>query len=81
MSTSFANPVVCAGVIVADHLCTPISHVPAAGELVQAEELILNIGGCASNAAVVLAKLGVGSRGEAAAAAYQLRLFDPAPVR
>jgi sugar/nucleoside kinase (ribokinase family) len=53
------RPVVCAGVLVADHLCTPISHVPAAGELVQADELILNIGGCASNAAVVLAKLGV----------------------
>ena len=53
------NPVVCAGVIVADHLCTPISHVPAAGELVKADELILNIGGCATNAAVVLAKLGV----------------------
>ena len=54
-------PVVCAGVIVADHLCTPISHVPAAGELVKADELILNIGGCASNAAVVLSKLGVRS--------------------
>jgi len=52
-------PVVCAGVIVADHLCTPISHVPAAGELVEADELVLNIGGCASNAAVVLARLGV----------------------
>lgn len=57
-STQF-RPVVCAGVLVADHLCTPISHLPAAGELVQADELILNIGGCASNAAVVLAKLGV----------------------
>jgi sugar/nucleoside kinase (ribokinase family) len=54
-------PVVCAGVIVADHLCTPISHVPSAGELVRADELILNIGGCASNAAVVLSKLGVRS--------------------
>ena len=51
--------VVCAGVLVADHLCTPISHLPASGELVQADELILNIGGCASNAAVALAKLGV----------------------
>jgi sugar/nucleoside kinase (ribokinase family) len=54
-------PVVCAGVIVADHLCTPISHVPAAGELVKADELILNIGGCATNAAVVLSKLGIRS--------------------
>lgn len=53
------HSVVCAGVLVADHLCTPITHVPAAGELVQADELVLNIGGCASNAAVVLAKLGI----------------------
>jgi len=55
------SPVVCAGVIVADHLCTPISHVPAEGELVRADDLILNIGGCASNAAVVLSKLGIRS--------------------
>jgi sugar/nucleoside kinase (ribokinase family) len=48
-------------VIVADHLCTPIPHFPAAGELVKADELILNIGGCASNAAVVLSKLGIRS--------------------
>jgi sugar/nucleoside kinase (ribokinase family) len=51
--------VVCAGVVVADHLCTPIDHLPAAGELVAADELVLNIGGCASNAAVDLARLGV----------------------
>lgn len=57
-STS-ACPVVCAGVVVADHLCTPISHLPAAGELVPADDLVLNIGGCASNAAIALAKLGV----------------------
>lgn len=55
-------PVVCAGVIVADHLCSPISHFPAAGELVKADELILNIGGCAANAAVVLSKLGIRSK-------------------
>ena len=51
--------VVCAGVVVADHLCTPIEHIPAAGELVMADELPVNIGGCASNAGMVLAKLGV----------------------
>lgn len=62
MSTAPSDtPVVCAGVVVADHLCTPISHVPAAGELVMADELVLNIGGCATNAAVVLGKLGVRS--------------------
>ncbi|MGE3818943.1 MAG: carbohydrate kinase family protein [Isosphaeraceae bacterium] len=53
------RPVVCAGILVADHLCTPIPRLPAAGELVMADDLILNIGGCASNAAAVLAKLGV----------------------
>jgi sugar/nucleoside kinase (ribokinase family) len=52
-------PVVCAGVVVADHVCTPISHFPAAGELIMAEDLVLNIGGCASNAAMDLARLGV----------------------
>jgi sugar/nucleoside kinase (ribokinase family) len=54
-----ASPVVCAGILVADHLCTPIARIPTAGELVAADDLILNIGGCASNAAVVLTKLGV----------------------
>ncbi len=54
-----ARPVVCAGILVADHLCTPIPHLPAAGELVAADDLVLNVGGCASNAAVVLARLGI----------------------
>lgn len=51
--------VVCAGVVVADHLSTPIDRLPAAGELVAADELVLNIGGCAANTAMALAKLGV----------------------
>ena len=51
--------VLCAGIIVADHVCTPISHLPAAGELVMAERLLLTIGGCAANAAVDLVKMGV----------------------
>ncbi|HMC63589.1 MAG TPA: carbohydrate kinase family protein [Gemmataceae bacterium] len=54
------NPeVLCAGIIVADHVCIPISHVPAAGELVMAEGMILTIGGCAANTAVDLVKMGV----------------------
>lgn len=44
------------GLLVADHLCTPISHLPKAGELVLADRLELNIGGCASNAAMDLAR-------------------------
>ncbi len=47
------------GVLVADHLCDPISHLPAAGELVLSERLPLEIGGCAANVAMDLAKLGV----------------------
>src|ERR1700724_3288106 len=49
----------CAGIVVADHVCTPISHLPAAGELVMADRLLLTIGGCAANAAVDLVKMGV----------------------
>ena len=59
--TNDSTPVVCAGVVVADHLCTPIDHVPAAGELIAADDLLLNIGGCASNAAMDLSRLGVRS--------------------
>jgi sugar/nucleoside kinase (ribokinase family) len=55
-----ASPaVLSAGIIVADHVCTPIDHLPSAGELVMANQLLLTIGGCAANAAVDLAKMGV----------------------
>lgn len=53
------SDVVCAGIIVADHVCTPIPHLPAAGELVMADRLILTLGGCAANTAVDLAKMEV----------------------
>jgi sugar/nucleoside kinase (ribokinase family) len=52
-------PVVCAGLVVADHVCPPINHLPRAGELVVVDELVLNIGGGAANTAVDLARLGV----------------------
>jgi sugar/nucleoside kinase (ribokinase family) len=51
--------VLCAGIIVADHVCSPISHLPREGELVMADRLLLTIGGCAANAAVDLVKMGV----------------------
>src|SRR5262249_10159510 len=51
--------VLCAGIIVADHVSSPITHLPAAGELVLADQLLLTIGGCAANVAVDLGKLGV----------------------
>jgi sugar/nucleoside kinase (ribokinase family) len=51
--------VLCAGIVVADYVCTPIAHLPAAGELVMADRILLTIGGCAANAAVDLVKMGV----------------------
>jgi sugar/nucleoside kinase (ribokinase family) len=54
-----ATDVLCAGIIVADHVSSPITHLPAAGELVLADQLLLTIGGCAANVAVDLVKLGV----------------------
>jgi sugar/nucleoside kinase (ribokinase family) len=51
--------VLCAGIVVADHVCTPITHLPGAGELVIADGMTLAIGGCAANAAVDLTKMGV----------------------
>lgn len=47
------------GVLVADHLCAPVARVPRAGELLLTDHLLLNIGGCASNAAMDLARVGV----------------------
>lgn len=54
--------VLSAGIIVADHVSSPITHLPAAGELVLADQLVLTIGGCAANVAVGLVKLGVPAR-------------------
>lgn len=51
--------VLCCGIIVADQVCSPIPHVPAAGELVMAEKMLLTLGGCAANAAVDLVKMEV----------------------
>ena len=47
------------GILVADHLCDPIDHLPCAGELVLSSRLPLAVGGCALNVAIDLAKLGV----------------------
>jgi sugar/nucleoside kinase (ribokinase family) len=56
---SSPSDVLCAGIIVADHVCTPVPRLPAAGELVLAERILLTIGGCAANVAVDLAKMDV----------------------
>src|SRR5437764_8553653 len=54
-----ATNVLCAGIIVADHVSSPIPRLPGPGELVLADQLLLTIGGCAANVAVDLVKLGV----------------------
>jgi sugar/nucleoside kinase (ribokinase family) len=48
----------CLGIVVADHVCEPIAHVPQAGELVLTSRTHLSIGGCAANVAVDLVRLG-----------------------
>ncbi len=48
----------CAGIVVADHVCDPVDHLPRPGELVLTRRMELTIGGCASNVAVDLATLG-----------------------
>ncbi|HZZ73179.1 MAG TPA: carbohydrate kinase family protein [Pirellulales bacterium] len=47
------------GILVADHLCTPIARVPLPGEIVFCDALPLSIGGCAANVATDLARVGV----------------------
>jgi sugar/nucleoside kinase (ribokinase family) len=56
-----APPVVCAGLVVADHVSPPLDHLPRPGELIAVDDLLLNIGGGAANTAVDLARLGVRS--------------------
>ncbi|HMP01602.1 MAG TPA: carbohydrate kinase family protein [Gemmatales bacterium] len=51
--------VLCAGIVVADHVCAPIARMPTAGELVMSDSMLLTLGGCAANVAVNLAKLGL----------------------
>lgn len=51
--------VLCFGIIVSDHLCSPISHLPKAGELVLSPRFELAIGGNAANVSTDLSKLGV----------------------
>jgi sugar/nucleoside kinase (ribokinase family) len=48
----------CLGIVVADHVCEPIDHLPRSGELVLTDRTTLALGGCAANVAVDLARLG-----------------------
>lgn len=49
----------CTGILFADVACSPVDHVPEAGELVAPERIQLALGGCASNTALDLARLGI----------------------
>lgn len=48
----------CAGIVVADFVSAPVLHVPEAGGVAMTAEIVPTIGGCASNVAVDLARLG-----------------------
>lgn len=52
--------VVCAGILVADHVCTPMARLPGPGHLVAVDEMYLLTGGCAANVGVNVAKQGIG---------------------
>ncbi len=49
----------CAGILFADYVCAPIARIPEPGELVPTDCLGIALGGCASNAGLDLAKVGV----------------------
>jgi sugar/nucleoside kinase (ribokinase family) len=61
VTSQHAPPVVCAGLVVADHVSPPLDRLPRPGELIAVDDLVLNIGGGAANTAVDLARLGVRS--------------------
>ncbi len=48
-----------AGILFADVACAPVAKLPSAGELVSTDRVQLSLGGCASNTALGLAKVGV----------------------
>jgi len=49
----------CTGILFADVVCSPIPALPEAGTLVAADTMQLSLGGCCSNAALDLSRLGV----------------------
>lgn len=51
--------VVCVGIMCVDVLARPIDHLPDKGKLDLIDNIQMQVGGCASNAAIDLAKLGI----------------------
>jgi sugar/nucleoside kinase (ribokinase family) len=59
MASGASASVVCAGVVVADIFVPPLRQLPEPGELVATEDFVVEPGGCAANAGIALARLGV----------------------
>lgn len=82
------NPTVdclCAGIVVADHVCEPIDRLPKSGELVLTDGTTITIGGCAANVSVDLATLGrqvqfAGVVGEDALGDFSIKFLREAGV-
>jgi sugar/nucleoside kinase (ribokinase family) len=53
------KPIICLGILVADIVGRPLRVVPEPGGLVLVDEMSLHTGGCASNTATALARLGL----------------------
>lgn len=53
------KPILCLGILVADLVGRPLKAIPEPGRLVLVEEMGLYTGGCATNAATALARLGL----------------------
>lgn len=53
------KPIVCLGIMVADVVGRPLQSFPEMGKLVLVDEMSLHTGGCAVNAAIALARLGI----------------------
>jgi sugar/nucleoside kinase (ribokinase family) len=53
------HKVTCLGIIVADVIAKPVDNLPQKGKLDLVDQLELHLGGCASNAAVDLQKIGI----------------------
>jgi sugar/nucleoside kinase (ribokinase family) len=54
----FSCDCICAGILVADHVCEPVARMPLPGELVLTPRMHLTTGGHASNVSTDLARLG-----------------------
>ncbi len=53
------KPIICLGILVADIVGRPLRAVPDLGRLVLVDEMSLHTGGCATNTATTLARLGL----------------------